>query len=103
MTMITLLTIQVLLSILPFCTAQGKFWTYFPEPSLFHPATWDYEKAQVVGNESKMMGRDHKSFVTHKRSDPLITWHMLMAYPSVILLLVLILNMVVFLLVIEPY
>lgn len=54
-------------------------------------------------NESKMMGRDHKSFVTHKRFYIQIILSMLMAYPSVIPLFILLLNRVVILLVIETY
>ena len=54
-------------------------------------------------NESKMMGRDHKSVVTHTRFYIQIILSMLMAYPSVIPLFILLLNRVVILLVIETY
>lgn len=54
--MMTLLSIQVLFSLVALCKAQERHCTYVPEPPLFHPAIWDYEEVKVVVNDSKLMG-----------------------------------------------
>lgn len=43
--------------------AHDTFWALDPEPTLFHPAKWDYEEIRLVSNDSSLLGRSGSSFI----------------------------------------
>lgn len=43
--------------------AHDTFWALHPEPTLFHPAKWDYKEISLVSNDFSLLGRGGSSFI----------------------------------------
>lgn len=43
--------------------AHDTFWALDPEPTLFHPAKWDYKEIRLVSNDSSLLRRRGSSFI----------------------------------------